>query len=58
VLKRQHDAATLAKVQPQLDQLHAAYVDVKPGDIYQMCYDTKTQATIAQELREQLLTGL
>ncbi|UOG90887.1 MAG: chalcone isomerase family protein [Candidatus Thiothrix sulfatifontis] len=89
VLKRQHDAATLAKIQPQLDQLHAAYVDVKPGDIYQMCYDTKTQATslllngkavtqvksaafaqvyfgiwlgekqpIAQELREQLLTGL
>jgi len=45
VLKRQHDAATLAKIQPQLDQLHTAYVDVKPGDIYQMCYDTKTQTT-------------
>ncbi|OQX15092.1 MAG: hypothetical protein BWK73_07885 [Thiothrix lacustris] len=89
VLKRQHDAATLAKIQPQIEQLHAAYADVKPGDSYQMCYDAKTQSTslllngktmtqvksadfaqvyfgiwlaekqpIAQELREQLLTGL
>ena len=45
VLKRQHDTATLATVQPQLDQLHAAYADVKQGDIYQMCYDAKTQTT-------------
>lgn len=45
VLKRQHNAATLAKVQPQLDQLHAAYADVKASDVYQMCYDAKTQAT-------------
>ncbi|WGZ92509.1 MAG: chalcone isomerase family protein [Candidatus Thiothrix putei] len=45
VLKRQHDAATLAQVQAQLDQLHAAYADVKVGDIYQMCYDAKAQTT-------------
>ena len=48
VLKRQHDAATLASIQPQLDQLHAAYVDVKAGDVYQMCYDAKAQTTRLQ----------
>lgn len=45
ILKRQHDAATLQQLKPQLEQLHRAYQDVKPGDVYQMCYDAKQQTT-------------
>lgn len=45
VLQRQHDASTLAQIQPQLAQFHAAYQDVEKGDIYQMCYEAKTHVT-------------
>ncbi len=45
ILKRQQDAATLQQLKPQLEQLHGAYQDVKAGDVYQMCYDAKQQAT-------------
>lgn len=45
VLKRQHAAETLAKVQAQVEQLHAAYADVKAGDVYQLCYDAQQQTT-------------
>lgn len=45
ILKRQHDAATLARFQPQISQWHDAYQDVQPGDVYRMCYDASTQMT-------------
>ena len=45
VLQRQHDASTLAQIQPQLEQFHAAYQDVKKGDVYRMCYTAATQTT-------------
>lgn len=45
VLQRQHDAATLEAVRPQVDQLHAAYQDVKSGDHYTLCYDSQQQQT-------------
>lgn len=45
VLQRQHTAAILTQVQPQIEQLHQAYQDVKTGDVYQMCYDAKAQTT-------------
>lgn len=45
VLKRQHDATTLARLNPQINQLHQAYQDVQPGDVYRMCYNAKTQTT-------------
>lgn len=48
VLKYQHDAKTLTAIQPQLEQLHTAYRDVQAGDVYRMCYDSKTRTTRLQ----------
>jgi hypothetical protein len=45
ILKRQQNAATLQQLKPQLEQWHGAYQDVKLGDVYQMCYDAKQQAS-------------
>lgn len=45
VLQRQHDEAALSQIKSQLAQFHAAYTDVKVGDVYQMCYDATKQTT-------------
>jgi hypothetical protein len=33
-LERQHDAATLATLRPNIDALHATFRDIRPGDRY------------------------
>lgn len=45
ILNRQHDQATISKVQDQIDLLHASYRDVNKGDVYTLCYSSETMAT-------------
>lgn len=45
VLERQYSADQLGTVRNEIDQLHAAYLDVKDGDHYTLCYDSKDGST-------------
>lgn len=39
VLERQHDPATLARLRPGIERLHASFRDIRPGDRYALQYD-------------------
>lgn len=43
ILKRQHDAEFLRKINTPLETLQGAYKAVRKGDYYRLCYDGKTQ---------------
>ena len=45
VLERQHSPATLQRVKPFIEQLHASYQDVRKGDRYRLCYNAVNQTT-------------
>ena len=45
VLQRQFTAEQLESVKGEIDRLHAGYVDVKDGDQYSLCYDSKESST-------------
>jgi len=45
VLERQHSREDLDEVRSDIDRLHDAYVGVKKGDSYQLCYDASTSVT-------------
>lgn len=55
ILKRQHDDATLQKVQPAIDELHNSYRDVGDGDIYSLCYENAAQQSSLELNGEQLV---
>lgn len=57
VLKRQQDAQTLQRLQPQLEQLHSSYQNVKAGDVYRLCYNAANQ-TLLLQLNDKTLTHL
>jgi hypothetical protein len=41
VLERQFTAEQLGSVKDDIDRLHAGYVDVKDGDQYSLCFDSR-----------------
>lgn len=45
VLERQFTSEQLGSVKDEIDRLHAGYVDVKDGDQYSLCYDSKESIT-------------
>ena len=45
-LERQHDAAQLAKLKPELDALHATFRDIRPGDRYALNYSAQQGLTL------------
>lgn len=45
VLERQFTDTELQEVQPEIDLLHKAYVDVKDGDQYTLCYNKEEEST-------------
>ena len=57
VLQRQQDAQTLQHLQPQLEQLHSSYQNVKAGDVYRLCYNAANQ-TLLLQLNDKTLTRL
>lgn len=56
VLERQQDAVTLARLKPAIDTLHRAYVDVKAGDRYRLCY--APEGSVRLYLNDQLQTEI
>lgn len=45
VLARQFSTEQLDEVRDEINQLHAAYKDVKDGDNYTLCYDSQERST-------------
>ncbi len=41
-LKRQHPAAQLARLRPEIDALHATFADIQAGDRYALDYSSNT----------------
>ncbi len=57
VLEKQYSAATLARFQSQITDLHSSYQKVSEGDHYSLCYDSVRQVTTLS-LNNQLLTTI
>ena len=55
VLERQFTAEQLESVKGEIDRLHAGYVDVKDGDQYSLCYDSKESSTSLSHNGQQLV---
>jgi hypothetical protein len=45
-LERQHDAATLERLRPKIDALHATFRDISPGDRYALSLSTSSGLTL------------
>lgn len=45
-LERQHDAATLQRLRPELDALHATFKDIQPGDRYALNFTAGSGLTL------------
>ena len=45
-LKRQHDAATLQRLRPEVDALHATFRDIRPGDRYALNFNANSGLTL------------
>lgn len=45
-LERQHDAATLQRLRPDIDALHATFRDIRPGDRYALNFNTERGLTL------------
>lgn len=45
-LERQHSAAQLEKLKPEVDALHATFRDIRPGDRYALNYSTQQGLTL------------
>lgn len=45
-LERQHDAATLKRLRPKVDALHATFRDIRPGDRYALNLSTERGLTL------------
>lgn len=56
VLKRQHQSQTLDRVAREISALHKAYLPVKQGDHYQLCYDGEKKLTTLLLNRQELVT--
>ena len=56
VLKRQHPPQTLQRVNQEISALNKAYLPVKQGDRYQLCYDGKRKGTTLSLNRQKLIT--
>src|SRR5690606_22101683 len=41
-LERQHDAATLQHLRPEIDALHATFRDIRPGDRYALNFNVSS----------------
>jgi len=55
VLNRQHPSQALGKVAAEIDAMHKAYLPVKEGDRYQLCYDGEKKVTILSLNRRELI---
>ena len=55
VLVRQFTAEQLESVKDEIDRLHAGYVDVKDGDQYSLCYDSKESSTSLSHNHKELV---
>lgn len=56
-LERQHDAAQLAKLKPELDALHATFRDIRPGDRYALNYSLQQGLTLERNGSEVFRSG-
>ncbi len=45
-LERQHDTATLERLRPKIDALHATFRDIRPGDRYALNLSTDSGLTL------------
>lgn len=45
-LERQHDAATLKRLRPEIDALHATFRDINPGDRYALNFNPYSGLTL------------
>ncbi|MCZ4323527.1 chalcone isomerase family protein [Pseudomonas anguilliseptica] len=45
-LERQHDAATLQRLRPEVDALHATFRDIRPGDRYALNFNQDSGLTL------------
>ncbi len=45
-LERQHDAATLERLRPELDALHGTFRDIRPGDRYALNFNADSGLTL------------
>lgn len=46
-LERQHDSATLERLRPALDALHATFSDIQPGDRYSLTLSDSQALTLS-----------
>ena len=45
ILARQHSPEGITKLRKEIDMLHSAFLDVKKGDSYYLCYDAPQRLT-------------